>query len=217
MMNKNEKVKIAKVENKEEKRLSYQSNLIRYKRAIKAECYVEALMIDYACLDDRLRYMLHYLGILTNPEDNRIRGRYTVDSIRAIMDTYIPTGNRRIRDISGKRNIVKGVFKMLADPEKQASSNIYEKVLREALHGDERIHEVLKLMDTIENWCLYRNEIVHDLMGKRIDNLDQNLKEQALHGYDLFRKLDNMVGWIKRKQIPKKIGIEVTKIKKKKR
>ena len=58
-----------------EKRMAFDSHLKRYKKAIQAGCYLEALMIDYACLEDRLRYLLFYLGMLQSPASGSIGSR----------------------------------------------------------------------------------------------------------------------------------------------
>ena len=69
-------------------------------------------------------------------------------------------------------------------------------VLCASLSDAVRVREVLDLMTEIEAWCDYRNAVVHDLMDKSVVSLDAHLAEQAELGYKLFRRLDNIVGWV---------------------
>lgn len=66
-------------------------------------------------------------------------------------------------------------------------------------------------MTEIEAWCNYRNAVVHDLMDKSVVSLNAHLAEQAELGYKLFRRLDNIVGWVDRKHISRKIEIEISR------
>jgi len=67
---------------------------------------------------------------------------------------------------------------------------------------------VLSLLKDIEQWCGYRNEIIHSLMNKNIDSLRDQVAKKAEEGYNLFRRLDKQVQCIKKKQVRKAIGIE---------
>ena len=84
-------------------------------------------------------------------------------------------------------------------------------VLCASLSDAVRVREVLDLMTEIEAWCDYRNAVVHDLMDKSVVSLDAHLAEQAELGNKLFRRLDNVVGWVDRKHISRKIGIEISR------
>jgi len=45
-------------------------------------------------------------------------------------------------------------------------------------------------------------------MNKNIDSLRDQVAKKAEEGYNLFRRLDKQVQWIKKKQVRKAIGIE---------
>ena len=201
---------IAPVQDSSEKRMAFDSHLKRYKQAMRAGCYLEALMIDYACLEDRLRYLLFYLGMLQSPASGSIGSRRTAASYKKILDRYMQKGDRSIRHIAGKRNLIRCIF-LLADENKPDRNDIVQMVLCAALSDVGRVHEVLDLMKEIEVWCDYRNAVVHDLMDKSVVSLDAHLAEQAELRNKLFRRLDKIVGWVERKHISRKIGIEISR------
>ena len=193
-----------------EKRMAFDSHLKRYKKAIQAGCYLEALMIDYACLEDRLRYLLFYLGMLQSPASGSIGSRRTSASYKRILDRYMQKGDRSIRHIAGKRNLTRCIFLLVAE-NKPDQDDVVQTVLCASLSDEGRVSEALDLLKSIEAWCDYRNAVVHDLMDKSVVSLDAHIAEQAELGYKLFRRLDNMVGWVDRKHISRKIGIEISR------
>ena len=119
-------------------------------------------------------------------------------------------GDRSIRHIAGKRNLIRCIF-LLAAENKPDQDDVVQTVLCASLSDAVRVREVLDLMKEIEAWCDYRNAVVHDLMDKSVVSLDAHLAEQAELGNKLFRRLDNIVGWVDRKHISRKIGIEISR------
>ncbi len=100
-------------------------------------------------------------------------------------------GDKSIRHIAGKRNLIRCVFLLVAE-NKPDQNDVVQTVL-------------------CASWCDYRNAVVHDLMDKSIISLDVHLAEQAELGNKLFRRLDSIVGWVDRKHISRKIGIEISR------
>lgn len=207
---------IAHVQDNFEKKMVYDNHMKRYKQAMHAGCYLEALMIDYASLEDRLRYLLFYLGMLQSPASGSIGSRRTAASYNRILDRYMEKGDRTIRHIAGKRNLIRCIF-LLAAENIPDPDDVVQTVLCASLSNEGRVSETLELLKEIESWCDYRNAIVHSLMDKSVVSLDEHLAEQAELGNKLFRRLDNIVGWVDRKQISKKIGIEISKSRQKNR
>ena len=58
--------KIAPVKDNKDKRRTYAKQKARYCSAMKYGFYLEAMMIDYALLEDRLRSVLYHIGFLAN-------------------------------------------------------------------------------------------------------------------------------------------------------
>ena len=202
------------VQNGFEKRMVFVDHMKRYKQAMRAGCYLEALMIDYAALEDRLRYLLFYLGMLQSPASGSIGSRQSAASYKKILDRYMLSGDRNIRHIAGKRNLVRCIF-LLAAENKPDQNDAVQIVLCASLSDESRVSEALNLLKEIEAWCDYRNAVVHGLMDKSVVSLDAHLAEQAELGNKMFRRLDNVVGWVDRKHISRKIGIEISKNKEK--
>ena len=210
-MSETNKRQISPVNTREEKRMTYRAMLQRYKTAIAHEFYLEAILIDYACLEDRLRYLLFYIGVIQSESDYKITGAQStrIKTYRNILRTYMfSDANMTISSISGKRNIVKSVFLMLLDENQRNDSSDITRVLRKQMSEPDRAKQILELLDRIENWCKYRNEVIHSLMNKNLDSLYQRLSEKAQEGHELFRELDKHVSWVKRKNIRRRIGIE---------
>ena len=65
------------VKNNTDKQNTYRTNISRYNKAMKEGFFLEALLIDYALMEDRLRSFLYHIGLLEN------RDSYSIDSDRA--------------------------------------------------------------------------------------------------------------------------------------
>ncbi len=52
-----------------EKEQAYKVNYARYNKAIKEEFYLEALVIGYAIIEDRLVSFLHHCGIISRDNE----------------------------------------------------------------------------------------------------------------------------------------------------
>lgn len=182
----------------------------RYKKAIQNGFFLEAIMIDYACLEDRLRYMLYYIGVIGSETDYKITGRsQRVRSFREILHEYVgPKENMGIMSIRGKRQIVRSVFLLANDGEKPKEDDKQRCLLWIALHDEEHIADIIRILDEIEQWCAYRNEIVHSLLNKNLESLHERVEQQAEKGYELFRRLDKQVQWVKRKKLREKLGLK---------
>ncbi len=195
---------IVPVHDHEEKRLTYQAMIQRYKSAAEHEFYLEAILIDYACLEDRLRYMLYYLGLIADERDHKIISPQCkrVQTFRDILHRYVdPKENMNIGSISGKSKIVRGVFLRSLDECAPDEDRKFEALLCKKLNDRDRAKDIAALLDRINKWCGYRNEVIHSLMNKNLESLYAGLAEKAAEGHELFRKLDNYVSWVKRKKI----------------
>lgn len=198
---------ILPVRDRHDKYITYQKQLTQLNKAIKEGFYFEAILIDYACLEDRLRYALYYLGVLKSEKDYKVTNPNSVSAktFRAILREYEgPKANMDISSISGKRKVVGSVIHFVQDNHDRQFDDIIRQSLLNSLQDVSRIEEMLGLLNEIENWCSYRNEIIHSLMNKNTDSVYEKVEEQAIKGFDLFRRLDKLVGWIKRKQIREK-------------
>ena len=53
-------------------------------------------------------------------------------------------------------------------------------------------------------WCKYRNEIIHALMNKHIESLQEKLETKVQQGMGIARKIDSFVSKTKRRDIIRK-------------
>ena len=192
-----------------DKQLTYREQMDRFNAAMKYGFYLEAIMIDYACMEDRLRSMLYYLGVLESESDFKVTGSSKrVKCFREILHTYIdPKANMSIASITGKRDIVRSIFMMVNEDKTPSADDKQKRLLWTTLHDTERASAILHLLDEIEEWCKYRNETVHCLLNKNIDSLYEQIRQQATKGHVLFRELNNQVRWVKRKRLRGKIQL----------
>lgn len=64
----------------------------------------------------------------------------------------------------------------------------------------------------IEEWCSYRNEIVHALMNKNLESIESELKEKAEVGMRLANNIDSQERMIKKSnKIRKGINLVIEK------
>ena len=66
------KRKIQPVTDNLDKQRTYREHKGRYKRAMENEFFFEALLIDYALLEDRLRSMIYHMGFLKDRTAYRV-------------------------------------------------------------------------------------------------------------------------------------------------
>ena len=60
----------------------------------------------------------------------------------------------------------------------------------------------------ISEWCNYRNEVIHALLNKNIESLNEELAEQAMEGMKLARYLDAQIAALKKGNVTrKKLGL----------
>ena len=60
------------------------------------------------------------------------------------------------------------------------------------------IGECLAVLDEIDCWRGYRNEVMHALINKNLESLDENIKLQAEKGMQLANRLDNQIKILKK-------------------
>lgn len=186
--------KIQPVKDMKDKQYTYRTMLSRYNAAMKYGFYLEALLIDYALMEDRLRSFIYHIGGLKDHNAYKIHkliGRYLLPIVR----TYDPNGNLGISNISGKKRIVRALVKWEETPRDPAEDR-YLRTLRSGLEELD-IDGLLQTLNDIDEWCDYRNECIHAVMNKNIDSLDSEIEARAAQGMQYARFLDTQVTTIK--------------------
>lgn len=190
---------ISPVSDNQDKRNTYQINVRRYNKAVKEGFYFEALLIDYAMMEDRLRSFLYHMGLLNTRDSHKADVKKVKKSLKSIIQKYKRSGesdNFSIISISGKMKIIRCTL-LWAEEELGDCDDKYLLSLRSQIDKYIDAERLMKALNDIEKWCEYRNEIIHALMNKNIDSMNQDLAFQTEEGMRLCREIDSQVDRLK--------------------
>lgn len=190
---------IAPVGNTTEKYETYRTLMGRYSQAIKHKFYFEAMLIDYALLEDRLRSWLFHFGII--PERNSMK----ISKIAKNELSYIVDANRAnkranglaYKNISSKIDIIRALVIWAKETDGLDVNSKYLKAIKNQLESVDG-QEVLETLDAIDFWRDYRNEVVHSLMNKNILCISETLAKQAVAGKEYAAILDKNLKILKK-------------------
>lgn len=189
---------IQPVKDNTDKKLTYAHQMRRYKLAMEHTFYFEAMMIVYGMLEDRLRSFLYHAGALANRNASKINFGKTKTEIKNIVTWYDPKKNvLGISNISGKIKIVRSMVLWAAYTENCPKDNKYLRTLKNQLEGID-LSALEEMLEQIEHWCMYRNEVIHALMNKNLESLHAELKTKVELGMVYARFLDNTVKTFKK-------------------
>ena len=191
---------IQPVSDNKDKQKTYAENMAKYKRAMAGEFYFEAMLIDYAMLEDRLRSFLYHIGLLKSRDSYKADNAVVISKLRPIIAEYKgkdESGSVGIANISGKMKIVRCTLLWVANTE-GTSGDPYLTTLKGQYEGTLDIEDVLDKLKEIVKWCAYRNEVIHALLNKNTGSLMQDLPQQARLGMELARFVDDQVKRLKK-------------------
>ncbi len=190
--------KIQPVQNNQEKQQTYRKLLSKFNRAMDQEFYCEALMIDYAMIEDRLGSMMYHMGFIADRQKTGIWKKS-----RPYLQTIVSDYKREKEDdtlgttsLSNKIKIVRSVFLWSAYTEGGYRDNAHLTVLKSQMESID-IANALRVLDAVDAWRPYRNEVVHAMMNKNIFQLEDTLRPYAEEGMKLARDLDSIERMIK--------------------
>ena len=183
---------IEPVKSNTEKALTYCQMKGRYNKAMKEGFYFEAVAIDYALIEDRLRSFLYHIGVLNTREsaksDVKETKKFHIEIYNNFFDKKF-TG-LDLKNISAKYGLIRAVLNWVTTTEgAEGKYQIKLKYACESLDAE----DVFNCIDKLEKWCDYRNEIIHGLMNKKVESLYSELAEKADEGMKLATKIDAYV------------------------
>ena len=188
--------KICVVNDNMDKRYTYAEHKGRYNRAMKYEFYFEALLIDYALMEDRLKSFLYHAGVVETRFSTSIDiNDKHMDYIRKIYREYSKKNNAnlpRIQNISGKMDVIRAIFEWTSTTTEIPDNSRYLKALKSQCESVD-IDGMRETLDQIKDWCKYRDEVVHALMNKNVDSLNVELCGKAIEGMQMANRLDTYV------------------------
>lgn len=179
------KPKIKPAENSKSKGRTYSSLLGNYKKAIREGYYGEAELIVYAYMEDRLKSFIYYCDGLENMKLNN----NVSDKVKSIFPNF-----DNVKDISLKCKLIK---KLLNLSEKDQYKTEYSIEISKIVRANIDVKGFKKEITNIFAWCDYRNEHVHAMFNKDLEDLRNNYKAHVEEGYRIARYIDKQVELIK--------------------
>lgn len=205
---------ITPVASNREKQQTYCEFMARYSRAMRNEFYLEALLIDYAVLEDRLRSFLYHMGVFrfrNNPRPNVDEVKRALASIVKEWKAKEENDQLGVNTITGKMKIIRCSAKWAALSEGVPDGGRYPAELKNKLQGLD-LNRLTELLDEIKAWCGYRNEVIHSLLNKNNIRVDERLESMAQRGMELAREMGGFVAQLKKgNTLRNKLGLPVEK------
>jgi hypothetical protein len=185
------------VKNNQEKYETYKTQMERFNQAKEQGFYLEGIFILYAMLEDRLSSFLFYAGVLNNDRDKLKKNKEVKPYLEEMLASM---GNRKymIKRISNKVSIVQNMFTASQTMFISDSSICYQDVLSAHIKKTKKHEKVFPLLNAISIWCQARNELVHALLAKNVDQQEDKLLTLIEEGFFYCRQLDNFVRAFKR-------------------
>ncbi len=167
-----------------DKYLTYRYSFSKLKKAIINEFYFEAILIEYAIIEDRINSIFRRIGFL-NESGNLPEGKLK------LLKRIFQSQTLRWSDISIKLKLIHVLTTF-------ESSNI--------IHQEDQTYlsdlslklkpislELTKLIAQITPWLTTRNKYVHALMEYKTNTIEEELKAFVIEGEMMIRKLDYFV------------------------
>ena len=193
---------IKNIENNTDKYDTYRSLTAKHITAMKHGFFFEALLIDYAMLEDRLEAFLWAAGVMNDPGLYKLGNKNNKDTLRDMYNSYVgEIKQTKLSNISAKI----AVSKMLIDFGKTdyTGDSKYLQALNKALH-DLDLDKLDSALSQLDDWRQYRNEVIHGAMSKNVYSLFESLEEKAKAGFEYARIIDNESKKLKRRQYVRK-------------
>lgn len=197
--------RIAPVADNAEKQATYQEQMRRYKKAMKDGFFFEAMLIDYAMLEDRLRSMLYHSAFFAN---RKAKGYWK--KTRPYFSSFVQQYKREnekdnlgTTNISGKIKVIRSMLHWVSEADESNQKDRFLLKLKTRCESMD-IGAILETLDAIKEWCDYRNEIVHALLNKNTSSVYSELKAQAQNGMKYARLIDSQVRVLKKGNIVRK-------------
>ncbi len=198
-----------------DKKYTYANHKGRYQRAMRNGFYFEALMIDYALMEDRLRSFIYHAGIIQSRTLNKIDcSKKNKRYLKAIYRLWITNENAnlpQIGSIMGKVNLIRAITEWTSTTTEIPDDNRYLLALKSQCESVD-IDALLNDLKRVEDWCNYRNEVVHALMNKNINSLNKELYEKVTEGMEIANSLDTYVRDMKKgNKVRRAANLEIEK------
>ena len=96
------------------------------------------------------------------------------------------------------------ILKTLSLVDEAIPENDYLKILREEYVRHIDAGGLKDVLEELDGWCNYRNEIIHGLLNKNVSALDGELKERVVQGMGFARFIDDQIKELKKRNTIRK-------------
>ena len=184
--------KIATITTNMEKKTAYQIQMERFKRAKAGGFHLEAIFIIYALIEDRLSAFLFHAGVTNSTREKIARN----GKVRPYLDrtlTVLNTRQPNIRNVSAKIKLIKELMEWSTDYSVNEPMLNYLDALYKQINRTAGRDQMIDTLTRIEGWCASRNELVHALLNKKVENQEELLQALVAEGEVCNRSLQNFV------------------------
>lgn len=178
--------RIKQVKDNRSKGKTYSMLIAKYNEAMKNEYYGEAELIVYAFIEDRLKSFIYHCDLIDRRNSRNLNNK-TIELFGE---------DKKIDNLSVKIDIIFKMIKFCQDGNYK-NNECVNYVRNMFLHYIDN-RELKRILNDIKKWSGYRNEVVHALFNKDINDLRISFGEHVTQGYELARKLDKMVSAVKK-------------------
>lgn len=181
-----------RVTNNQEKFITYKAQMERFKLARDQGFLFEAIFILYAVMEDRLSSFLFHAGV-----SNCNRDKITTNKkVRPQLDEIFTHEDKNlftVRKISNKIDLIQSLLTWAGTYGFDDSSTDFKDILAKQVNQTPKAAEMISILGEIQNWCRSRNELVHALLNRKVENQEARLQLLTDDGYTYCRKLNNFV------------------------
>ena len=194
---------IKPAENNKEKEYTYRQMKGRYSKAMSEKFYFEAMMIDYAMIEDRLRSFIYHIGGMNNRTSSKLDNKTSKPFLLLMYNGYSKKKNTglNLNNVSTKCNLIRAMLNWVENTE--GADGKYQQKLKYACESLDT-EDVLQCFDELEKWCKYRNEVIHGLLNKSVISLNDELADKAEEGMKLAVRIDSYVCVVRKGNIVRK-------------
>lgn len=197
---------IQNTETSKDKYTTYRELTGRHKLAMKHGFFFEALLIDYAMLEDRLAAFLWAAGALNDIDRFGLGNKRNKAQLLGLYSTY--TGKDKLANLKNISAKIDMVLAMISFAETEYGGD--DRYLTALHKGLQKLDlESLKAdLEELHSWREYRNEVIHGAMTKNIYSLYEELEDKAALGLAYARTIDKESQKLKRqKHIRKSVNM----------
>ena len=201
---------IQTVKDNYEKQNTYRVLKGRYNKAVREGFFFEALIIVYALMEDRLRSFIYYIGGINKHTSTKMdTGKKIKTNLRNIYYGSAEEADGKslsLNVISNKVKLIEKVVEWVIETE-GVPEDFYLQILKKELEGID-LDGMQQILEGIQSWLVFRNEIMHALMNKDADAVYTQLYGKVEEGMKYVDFLDGQVKALRRsKAIRKKMKL----------